>query len=173
MCVLLLDLFKHLLLRKTDVLKTCRKSKFLGKKIRRNALALKSKKVQSISGKVYFGIIIFSCLSSTKLCLRFLLNCFVQEIKGFYQSSIGHEVYFRDIMNVSSNTQLKIKIREMLGHIRYQTSLTSQVQTQQRKQEKIQQVLRKIKRSFSTQEYSTIYPIGSCPGKFYGTSRSL
>ena len=45
MCVLLFDAFKHLLLRKTDVLKTCCKSKFLGKKIWRNALDLKSKKV--------------------------------------------------------------------------------------------------------------------------------
>ena len=45
MCVSLSDIFKHLLLRKTDVLKTCRKSKFLGKKILRNALALKSKTV--------------------------------------------------------------------------------------------------------------------------------
>ena len=34
MCVPLFDVFKHLLLRKTDVLKTCRKiNKFLGKKI--------------------------------------------------------------------------------------------------------------------------------------------
>ena len=33
MCVLLFDVFKDLLLRKTDVLKTCTKSKFLGKKI--------------------------------------------------------------------------------------------------------------------------------------------
>ena len=33
MCVLLFDVFKHLLLRKMDVLKTCCKSKFLGKKI--------------------------------------------------------------------------------------------------------------------------------------------
>ena len=33
MCVLLLDVFKHLLLRKTDVLKTCWESKFLVKKI--------------------------------------------------------------------------------------------------------------------------------------------
>ena len=32
-CVLLFDVFKYLLLRKTDVLKTCPKSKFLGKKI--------------------------------------------------------------------------------------------------------------------------------------------
>ena len=45
MCVLLFDVFKHLLPRKTDVLKTCRKSKFLGKKISRNAIALKIKKV--------------------------------------------------------------------------------------------------------------------------------
>ena len=49
---------------------------------------------------VYFGIIVFSCLSSTKPCLGFLLICFVREIKGFYQSSLGNEVDFRDIMNV-------------------------------------------------------------------------
>ena len=48
MRALLFDAFKHLLLRKTDVLKPCRKSKFLGKKIWRNALALKSKKVEDI-----------------------------------------------------------------------------------------------------------------------------
>ena len=53
MCVLLFDVFKHLLLRKTAVLKTCWKSKFLGKKIRRNALALKSKKVQGIFWKIF------------------------------------------------------------------------------------------------------------------------
>ena len=41
---------KHLLLRKTDFLKTCRKSKFLGMKIWRNARALKSKRY-----KVYWG----------------------------------------------------------------------------------------------------------------------
>ena len=60
MCVLLFDVFKHLLLRKTDVLKTCRKSKFLGKNIWRNALALKSTKVQGIFGK----ILILALLSS-------------------------------------------------------------------------------------------------------------
>ena len=54
-------------------------------------------------GNVCFGIIIFSCLSSTKLYLRFLLNCFVREIKGFYQSSLGNEVDFRDTMNASPN----------------------------------------------------------------------
>ena len=53
MCVLLFHASKHLLLRKTDVPKTCRKSKFLGKKICRNALALKRKKVQAIFGKTF------------------------------------------------------------------------------------------------------------------------
>ena len=50
-----------------------------------------------IRENVYFGIIVFSCLSSTKPCLRFLLNCFVREIKAFYQSSLGNEVDFRDV----------------------------------------------------------------------------
>ena len=53
MCVLLFDVSKHLLLRKTDIFKTCQNSKFLGKKIWRNALALKSKKVQSRFQKTF------------------------------------------------------------------------------------------------------------------------
>ena len=65
MC-LLFDGFKHLLLRKTDLLKTCWKSKFLGKKVWRNALALKSKKVQGIFGKTF----ILALLSSATFCLQ-------------------------------------------------------------------------------------------------------
>ena len=38
---------------------------------------------------------------------RFLLNCFVREIKGFYQSSLGNEVDYRDIINVSPNILAK------------------------------------------------------------------
>ena len=38
---------EHLLLRKTDALKT------LGKKIRKNALSLKSKKVKGIFGEIF------------------------------------------------------------------------------------------------------------------------
>ena len=60
-----------------------------------------------IRENVCFGIIIFSCLSSTKPCLKFLLNCFVWEIKGFYQSSLGNEVDFRGIVNVFSNILAK------------------------------------------------------------------
>ena len=60
-----------------------------------------------IRGNFSFGIIIFSCLSSTKPCLRFLLICFDQEIEGFYQSSLGIEVDFIDIMNISPNILAK------------------------------------------------------------------
>ena len=55
-------------MRKNDALKTCQKSKFLRKKIWRNALALKRKKVQGIFVKT-FGIIVFSCIWSTNPCL--------------------------------------------------------------------------------------------------------
>ena len=55
-----------------------------------------------IRGNVYIGIIVFSCFL-LKPCLRFHLNCFAREIKGFYQSSFGNEVDFRDIVNVSPN----------------------------------------------------------------------
>ena len=60
-----------------------------------------------IRGNIYFGIIVFSCLSSAKQCLRFLLICFDREIKSFYQSSLGNEVDFTDIMNVSPNILAK------------------------------------------------------------------
>ena len=53
MCVKVFDVFKHLLLGRTAVLKTWRKSKFLGRKIRRNAPALNSKKMQDIFGKAF------------------------------------------------------------------------------------------------------------------------
>ena len=105
MCVLLFDVFKHLLLRKTDVFKTCRKSKFLEKK--KCTSFEEQKGIRYIRQNVYCGLIIFICLSSIKPCLRFLLNCFIQEIKGFYQSSLGNEVNFRDKMNVSSNILAK------------------------------------------------------------------
>ena len=54
-------------------------------------------------GKVYFGIFVFNCLSSTKPCLRFLLICFGREIN---QSSLGN-VDITDIMNVSPNILAK------------------------------------------------------------------
>ena len=83
---------------------------FLGKKIWRNVLALKSKKLQGMfGGNVYFGIIICSCLLSTKPCLRFLLICFARKLKGFNQSSLENKADFTDIMNVCPNTLTKNK----------------------------------------------------------------
>ena len=49
-------------MRKTDVLKTCCRSKFIGKKIRRNALALKRKKVQSIFGEKFILALLSSAV---------------------------------------------------------------------------------------------------------------
>ena len=73
---------KHLLLRKNDE---------------------EQRGTRCIQGNVYFVITVFSCLSSTKPCLRFLLICFDREIKGFHQSSLGNGVDFTDIINVSLN----------------------------------------------------------------------
>ena len=65
------------------------------------------KGIRYIREYLYVSIIIFSCLSSTKLCLRFLLCCFVGEIKGFYQSSLRNEIDLRDIINFSPNILAK------------------------------------------------------------------
>ena len=69
-----------------------------------------------IREKLYFGIITFSCHSSTKVCLKFLLNCSVREIKDFYQSSLRNEVDFRDIMNVSPKILAKNQNFKKLRH---------------------------------------------------------
>ena len=74
--------------------------------MQRNALALKRKKVQSTFREL-FGIIAFTWFSPTKSCLRFLLVCFARKIKGFYKSSVGNEVDFRNIMDVSPNILAK------------------------------------------------------------------
>ena len=72
--VLLFDVFKHLLLKKSDVLKTCWKSKFLGKKIWRKSLALKSKMVQGIFGKTlfwhYYLQLSFFCKSLSQISFK-------------------------------------------------------------------------------------------------------
>ena len=48
--------------------------------------------------------------------LRFLLNCFVRQIKGFYQGSLGSEVDFRDTMSVSQYILAKNEIFKKLEH---------------------------------------------------------
>ena len=66
-------------MRKTDVPKTCRKSKFLGKKIWRNALDLKSKKVQGIFGNIWHYCLQLSFVYKTVSQISF--NLFCSEIK--------------------------------------------------------------------------------------------
>ena len=69
-CVLLFDVFKHLLSRRTDVLKNCRRtSRFLGNKIGRNARALKSKMVQGIFGKTYILALLSSAVFRLQNCV--------------------------------------------------------------------------------------------------------
>ena len=58
--------FNNILLRKTKVLKACLKAKYLGKKIWKNAVALKNKKVQGIFGEIF----IFALLSSAAFRLQ-------------------------------------------------------------------------------------------------------
>ena len=69
-----------------------------------------------IWGNIYFGVIVFSCLLSAKLCLKFLLICFTREVKGFSQSSLGNEVDFRDIMNASQKILAKTSNLKKMGH---------------------------------------------------------
>ena len=117
MCVLLFDVFKHLLSRKTDALKTCQKIKLLGKKIWRNAVALKSKKVQGIFRKTF----ILALLSSAVFRLQnrvsdfFWIVLFVR-LKAFIRVPFENEVDFRDIMNVSSNLLAKNYNFKQLRH---------------------------------------------------------
>ena len=74
------------------------KLQFSRKKKLKKCTSFEEQKVtRYIQGNSYFRIIVFRCLSSTKQSLRFLLICFAQEIKGFYQSSLGNKVDFMDI----------------------------------------------------------------------------
>ena len=60
------------------------------------------------------------------------------------------------------------KCLEVLGTNQFNILSTH---TTKKTEEKIQQVLHKIKRKFSTQEYASIKPTGFCTGKFYVTAK--
>ena len=102
-----------MLLRKSDVLKL-RLS--LNENLKKCTSFEEQKSARYTRGNVSFGIIVFSCLLSTKPCLRFLLICFAREIKGFYESSLGNEVDFTNIMNVSPNILAKKQNLKKLRH---------------------------------------------------------
>ena len=62
---------------------------------------------KDIFGKTFILVLLSSAVFRLQNCLRFLLSCFVREIKDFYLSSLGNEVDFRDIMKVSPNILAK------------------------------------------------------------------
>ena len=64
---------------------------------------LKSKKIQGIFGETFT----LALSPSVAFHLKFLLICFAQEIKAFYRSSVGNEVDFTDIINISPNILAK------------------------------------------------------------------
>ena len=103
----------YLQLRRHDVLKT---SVFPERKFEEMHQLWRAKRYKLYSGNVYFVIIIFSCLSPTTQGLTGLLICFARQIKGFYQRSLGNEVDFKDIMNISSNIMAKNKYFKKLRH---------------------------------------------------------
>ena len=86
------------MLKKTDVLKTCWKSKYLGIKILKNALTLKSKKVKDIFGETC----VLSLLSSGFFSLQNRSSDFCSLLY------LEDEADFRDNMNVFANTKIKI-----------------------------------------------------------------
>ena len=81
MRVLLFDVFKHLLLKKTEVINQNMSKTYISRKenLKNYASFEEQKCTGYVREKLHFGIITFSCLSSTKLCLIFLLNCFVRK----------------------------------------------------------------------------------------------
>ena len=109
---------KHLLLRKADVLRpTLSEKQFSRKEHSKKCFSFEEQKgIRYIQGNVCCGIIVFSYLLPTKQCLRFLLNCFVLAIRGFYQSSLGNQVDFWNIMNISPRILAKNQNFKKLRH---------------------------------------------------------
>ena len=75
-------------LEKSDVPKTCRKSKFLGKKIWGGALALKSKKVQDIIGETFILVLLSLAVIRLQSCVSYLLSfVLLRRLKAFIRVS--------------------------------------------------------------------------------------
>ena len=85
--------------RKTDALKTCWKRKFLGEKIWRNALALKSKEVLGIIGKTF----ILALLCSAVLLLQ-------NRVSGFFCLRRSENTPGIELLARSTNTDFNYVI---------------------------------------------------------------
>ena len=73
MCVLLCDVFRYLLLTKIDVLKSFKKSKFLGKKHLKKCTSFEEQKGARYIREIPF---ILALLSSAAFCLQNLFSDF-------------------------------------------------------------------------------------------------
>ena len=94
--------------KKTDVFKTSLIFVFLGKKLWRIALALKSKKVQGIFGQTFILALLFSAVFYKTVSQTSLnLFCLGDKKADLYQKSLGNEVDFRDISNFAPNILAK------------------------------------------------------------------
>ena len=107
-------------MRKTDVLKTCRKSKPLGKKIWRNAQALKSKKAEAVAQrcsvkKVFLEIsqnsqentcakVYFLIKLQADTCVRVSFLIKLQAACIFIKKETLAQVFFCEFWEISKNT---------------------------------------------------------------------
>ena len=79
----------------------------MGKKIWGNAQPLRANRYKVYSGKNLIWHYRLQLSFIYKIVPQIFLNIFDGEIKGFYQSSLGYEADFLDIMNVSPNILAK------------------------------------------------------------------
>ena len=85
--------FKHLLLRKTDVFKSCWKIKFLGKKTCRNVLVLKRKKVEGIFGETFILALFSSAVFRRQNRVSDFFNLFCSGDKRLLSEFLKGRIY--------------------------------------------------------------------------------
>ena len=107
MCVLLFDVLKHLLLRKTDVLKTCGKVHLLEKKFWRNVLALRSKKVQGIFGKMFILTLLSSAVFRLQNHVSGVFKIFFSGDKKLLSEFLRKWGWFQEYSELSPNVLAK------------------------------------------------------------------
>ena len=66
-------------------------------------IALKSKEVEGIFGEDFILALLSLTFFRLQNRVSDFLICFARKVKSFYQSSLGNEVDFRDIMSVFPN----------------------------------------------------------------------
>ena len=92
------------------------KKKIRKENLKKSTIFEEQKGTRYIRENVYFGIL-SSAVFRLQICVSdFFYIIFFPEIKGFYQSSFGNEIDFRDVMNVSPNILAKNSNFKTLRH---------------------------------------------------------